>query len=191
MQHSQEALDLLEDSLWDEYHSATRDDPEINVAMADVLLKQCGFPGSVDLNKFRYGVLWTWEERSRMGIVTDAYFYEISWDPQLVRSAMINRWPLVMDQATFDMYRAHGNNPSQVITWPAGVEAFELTRVTKEVLFWEIPSLQDNGHDVQLRRDASVHLSPTTIYIGEPGNEITADSFVKAPAVWPGTPSKE
>jgi hypothetical protein len=168
MEHSQKALDLLEDSLDDDFWTGQELDPEINVVQLEMVLRQYGFPGLVDLATVRYAVKNSDDRTTRIGIVTDKFFYEIDADNLLMRTAMVGRWPLVMDQATFDLYRHHSKNPSQVITWPAGVTHFELTKVSYDVLRWEIPELGGRGHNVQLRRSADIHKSPTTIYIGDP-----------------------
>lgn len=168
MEHTQAALDMLEDSLDDDYWTGQELDPEINVVQLEMVLRQYGFPGLVDLSKVRYAVQHRDDNTTRIAIVTDAYLYEIDADNLLMRTALVSRWPLVMDRAMFDLYRHHSKNPSQVVNWPEGVEYFELTKVSYDVMRWEIPALGDRGHDIQLRRAAGIHKAPTTIYIGDP-----------------------
>ncbi|ARV77185.1 hypothetical protein FDI21_gp014 [Pseudomonas phage Noxifer] len=172
------ALDKLENALFFHYPvptHANHEDAEIDTAKLQVMLTQLGLSTLVDYDKvvcayFYPGFDTTKVTCAQVGIVTDTSYFHVSADHELFRHVLVERWPLVMDQATYHLYASHSKNPNQLVSWPSSQTKFYLSHVGYSNMKWTNDE-DDSGLQVELVREQAVHLAETMILLTERDKE--------------------
>lgn len=172
------ALDKLDNTLFFHYpvpSHATHDDAEIDVTKLQQLLTQFGLASLVDYDKVVLAYYYPGYAAekigcAKLGIVTDTTYLNVSVDHELFRHVLIERWPLVMDQATYHLYASHSKTPNQLVSWPSSQTKFYLSHVGYSNLKWTNDE-DDSGLQVELVREESVHLADTMLLLTERDKE--------------------
>jgi len=166
------ALDKLDNSLFQHYPAPTHvahGDAKIDTVKLQSLLTEFGLTTLVDYDKvvlayYYPGIHADKRTCAQLGIVTDTAYLHVNVGHEPFRDVLFERWPLIMDQATFHQYPGHSNNPNPPMTWPSVQAKFYLSHVGHRELRWTNDK-DDANLQVVLRREEPVHFTEIDIFL--------------------------